>query len=71
MENRNELQAILDVITRQRDTLLVECANLKNKLDEIDRRTCNNCKHFVCDSCYVSKRKEDIGGCGKYWEPKK
>ena len=70
MEHRSELQTILDTITKQRDALLVECNILKCKLEEIDKRTCTNCKHFVCDSCCNDKRNEDVGGCGKFWEKK-
>lgn len=47
------------------------------ELEELENRSCSNCNNFkifnskvVRDSCSIVNV-SDIGGCGKYFEPKK
>jgi hypothetical protein len=40
------------------------------ELEELESRTCCNCKHWDGDYCNKIGITIDIGGCGDYWEPK-
>ena len=42
----------------------------KLAIENLENRSCNNCKHWELGWCFKLGSSLDIGGCGDYWEQK-
>lgn len=73
-EHKRLIEAIAELeelIAKDKSKNCEECYNkTKLAIEDLENRSCNNCKHWELGWCFKLGSSLDIGGCGDYWEQK-